>query len=278
MKKAIQAIALALLAVAPLQLRTQSPSDPKFAKVVYEVVSIKPNNSDADGSLEALPNGLNYKHVTLARLVRRAYGVEAFQISGAPDWAMAQAFDLEARTDDTVTAALKNLSPDERELVREKMLQIVLAERFHLAVHHEMRQVPVYFLKAINKGSKLQAAMSANTDEAVTVTSGSSAQRGTMRGQSATMATLVSLLSSMSLGRPVIDKTELSGRYDFTFSWSLGTDTPVSSAGGESTTVSDPNAPSIFTALKEQVGLELASGKAEVDFIVIDHVERPDKN
>jgi len=271
------AIAL-LLATSGVVSTQQQTSLPDFK---YQVVSIKPNNSEGDGSLEALPNGLNYKHVTLLRMIRRAYRVETFQVSGEPNWAKTQAFDLEARLDGTAAVALGNLSAEQRELVKEKMLQAVLAERFHLTVRREARQVSVYFLKIADKGTKLEAAKNVHADEALTETTESTVLIRKMHGQSATMASLSSLLSSvpwMSVGRPVIDKTGLTGRYDFNLTWSPGADTPVNADDAEAMHASDASGPSIFVALKEQLGLKLVPGKDDVDFLVIEHVERPSAN
>ncbi|HET9401841.1 MAG TPA: TIGR03435 family protein [Candidatus Acidoferrales bacterium] len=283
-------IVLVLLTVSPIELCAQSqadPSDPKFAKFVYEVVSIKPAKNVSGILSQVLPDGLTMQGVSLQSLVDRAYRIEDFQIAGVQDWMKSELFDIDAKMDEPVADAFKRLSTAEKTLARRYMLQRLLAERFNLKVHHETRQIPVYLLQVMKSGAKIREAKPQDAYvNSMRVQDSEDEGDGRMRLslnpqmdvltlQSAPIADLVGMLTFFSLGHPVLDKTGLSGKYSFTLTWNPETAVPV----GESlTSTPDSAAPFIFTALKEQLGLELVSGKGDVDFIVIDHVERPDKN
>ena len=158
------------------------------------------------------------------------------------------------------------------------MLQRLLAERFALRLHHETRPMPIYALVMAKSGGALGPDLRRSTrdcleewktqgmPDARNVACGSiqGARPGSVAGQAAEMRPLVRSLWDWT-GRPVIDRTGLTGRFDFTLRWA-----PEGST--------DTDAPSIFTAVQEQLGLKLDSQKGPVTVLVIDRVERPKEN
>jgi uncharacterized protein (TIGR03435 family) len=140
------------------------------------------------------------------------------------------------------------------------MLQALLVDRFHLAIRHEKKEVPAYSLTVGKKGAKLRESNTPEDRRDMT------ADLGLIKANRMTTAQLAEVLSRL-LGLPIVDKTGLTGNYDFLLKWI------PDEAAADAT--SDP---SIFAALQESLGLRLASGKESVDVVVIDHVERPSKN
>jgi uncharacterized protein (TIGR03435 family) len=149
-------------------------------------------------------------------------------------------------------------------------LRSLLADRFGLVVHYETREHSVYFLTVAKNGSKLSEVVGATA----------APHKHEWRGHSQGFAVPIDMLvSTLSNATPtlVVDKTGLTGRYDYTLDW-----TPEIQ-GAPANSDADPlktqgSGPSIYTAVREQLGLQLVSGKAPVDMVVVDHVERPSKN
>jgi uncharacterized protein (TIGR03435 family) len=168
------------------------------------------------------------------------------------------------------------------------MLQALLAERLNLQVHRETKELPIYALVIAKNGPKFQEGKLGDTyPNGFKGLNGAPVGAGMMRmgagewtGQGIPIANLVGSLSRR-LGRTVVDKTGLTGKYDFTLRWTPD-DNPVSpkEPGGapDAAALPDSSGPSIFTALQEQLGLKLESQKGPVETIVIDHVERPSQN
>jgi uncharacterized protein (TIGR03435 family) len=148
------------------------------------------------------------------------------------------------------------------------MMRTLLEDRFQLKFHWETRTMPVFDLVVTKGGPKFAHA---------TETEKSGAQRnsGQITISKGTVAGLASTLSNI-LGRRVLDKTGLTGDYDMTLKWTPDDyqAAPLRPNGPPP----DPNSPSIFTALREQLGLKLGSTKGPVDVVVIDSVSRPTEN
>src|SRR6266480_44725 len=238
----------------------------------YEVASVKPNKAGSDQSrLIFPPDGMAATNVTLQMFIRAAYAVQDYQISGAPNWLKSEKYDIEARMNGSVADELRKLSPDQRTLKRNRMLQVLLAERFKLSLHRETKELPVYALVIAKGGPKLHEAKH----------SVMRLGRGELTSHEVGIALLARALSRQ-LGRPVLDKTGLPGYYEFTLHW-----TPEESQtfiGFDGTIIPDnarpPDSswPSVFAAVQEQLGLKLESQKGPVEILVIDHVERPSEN
>jgi uncharacterized protein (TIGR03435 family) len=257
----------------------------------YEVASIKPNKYSSHMlGLGFWIERFTATGVTLQGLIREAYEVEDNQISGAPLWLDSERYDIEAKADKSAADELLKLSFDQRRLEYRRMLQELLADRFRLTLHRESKELPVYALVLAKKGPKLQEAKPGDTypngmKDLEGHGHGDIMRFGTgiLTGQGVPIAFLVRMLSQQQLGRPVLDKTGLTGKYDFTLEWTpeenrapmfkgtrdggQGPDNPPDSSG-----------PSIFTAIQEQLGLKLEAQKGPAEVLVIDHVERPSEN
>jgi uncharacterized protein (TIGR03435 family) len=211
---------------------------------VFEVAAIKPHNpSDAGGGFSFQHGRLIISNTWLRILVMSAYGVKDFQVSGGPNWIDSEKFDVLAQA--PYNSDPRDLNP---------MLQALLADRFKLAVHHETRETTVYALVLAKNGPKLQRSA---PDAQYSMRMGPA-------GMSATKMSIHNFADTLSgyARRRVIDKTGLQGDFDFKFDWSP----------------TDPNSPSIFTALQEQLGLKLEAKKGPVEFLIIDHAEKPSEN
>src|SRR5262249_55282558 len=153
------------------------------------------------------------------------------------------------------------------------MMQSMLEDRFGLKTHHEMRELSVYFLVLGKEGARLKPPVEGQPGpagpDAGSVNINNSRTRVQLRGSSISMVRLGAVVGNL-LDRPIVDKTSLSGEYDVILTW-----TPQ---GAEDITPSPDAAPTVFTALQEQLGLRLESGKDLVEVLVIDSVQKPSEN
>jgi uncharacterized protein (TIGR03435 family) len=252
----------------------------------FEVVSVKPNRSGSGSVRVNLPDdGYSATNILLTLLVASAYGIKQEQISGAPSWVESARYDIQAKVADSDVATLRRLSMGERE----SMLQPVLTDRFKLKVHRGQQELPVYELVIAKKGPKLKEAIPGDTyangikgPEGVARAGMMSMIPGQLTGQAIPISNLARLLSRQ-LGLTIVDKTGLTGRYDIKLQWDPDESRGPMFAGptGGNQEAAPPPAssgPSIFTALREQLGLRLQSTKGRVEILVIDHIERPSEN
>jgi uncharacterized protein (TIGR03435 family) len=291
----------------------------------FEVASVKPAEPQPEGMMRVRMSGgpgtpdpgqLTYTNVSLKNVLINAYDVNDYQISG-PNWLDRERFDIVAKIPQGTTKEQFRL-----------MLQSLLAERFKLALHHETKELPMYALVLGKGGSKLKEAVEEDAttpqtavpppppppgrDEAAPVRlkmdadgmpqlpsgmgrngvimmtiygSGGLRTRMVCKGQpvSALLATL-----SSQMGRPVVDATNLKGKYDITLDYApdglngsriMMPPPPPQHDGGDGggppmASAPDAGGPTIFTALQEQLGLKLEQRKGPVDLLVIDRVEK----
>jgi uncharacterized protein (TIGR03435 family) len=311
MKYKLEAVKIVLFGAGAIVLSSLSfafagPQDTPAQTLSFEVASIKP--SEGDGRMvriQTSPGGrYTASGVNLKMLIQQAYDIKDFQIVGGPAWMSSTPFDIVAKAEDpNVTGAQIRL-----------MLRSLLAERFQLKFHRETRELPVYTLVVGKNGHKLQlSATQPNPDGAPPsapkpgalpagavgggVGLGTGAGGGTgvapkasgsmmsigpgqINAQMAPVSALVNMLAQQ-LGRPVIDKTDLKGSYDFKLEWTPDATARKgigAGAGGEAPPAGDSSGPSIFTAVQEQLGLRLESQKGPVEVLVIDAVEKPSGN
>jgi uncharacterized protein (TIGR03435 family) len=280
----------ALLTVATLTaVAAQSPPGVATAEA-FEVVSIKPSNPDAPGPTMP-PVGGRYtaSNVSLRQLVQIVYDIGDSRIDGGPDWQTSRRFDIQAKAADPIVG-IEAMRP---------LLKAMLADRFQLKVHTETREMPIYTLVTRDDGT-LGAGVTRSTVDcsradqafadarardpqsllkqlagdgvpcAIMPAPARVAGSMTMRARGASMANLASFLTAAA-GRMVVDRTGLSGLYDWELTFdrairpqaTLPGDTPVSTS------------PSLMTALQEQIGLKLESGRGPVDILVIDSAALP---
>jgi uncharacterized protein (TIGR03435 family) len=218
-------------------------------------------------------------------LITFAYDIREFQVTGGPGWVGSDRYDLLAKAERAAGTEegptdFRKMSDAQREAKTKEMrerVRALLADRFHLTVHRETKEGSVYALVVAKNGSKLQEGK-----EAPDGPQGLRGGRGELTGMLASMQMVVNFLSGQ-LGRPIIDKTDLKGKYDFKLKWApdMGTGggpMEPKNPGGEGPPASTPDGPTLFTALQEQLGLKLESQKGPIEMIVIDRVEKPSEN
>ncbi|HKD09423.1 MAG TPA: TIGR03435 family protein [Bryobacteraceae bacterium] len=195
---------------------------------------------------------ISYRNVTFKLLLSVAYDISEDRISGGEAWTESQPYDISARLPANAT---KSDVP--------AMLQALLAERSKLQVHDEPRLMSAYDLVVANGGPKLKRASEDGAGSNYIL-------KGRIVGPQLSMEALAQTLSRQT-GRPVVDRTSLQGRFDIRLTWAPDepqTDQP-----------SLPNGPSIYTALQEQLGLQLRPAKELVNYLIIDHANRiPEEN
>ena len=299
-------------------LRAQAPAQ-TAAPAAFEVTSVKPSNPNASGPFGSIPmvlpqglGGFTGTNVPLRLLVRMAYGLQDFQIIGGPSWQMSSKFDFSAKAAEGTVKNPADMTP---------LLKSLLADRFKLKTHTETRELPIYALIAARSDGKLGPDMKPSTSDcsgaaaeaqkrAEAILKGGPAALMSMlpkpgetakcsispaidlanpsagfglRADGLPMAQLAAMLTQFT-GRSVIDKTGLSGLYD----WVLRFDPQVLLAmlaqqtginmpaiGAQASTLF-ADSPSLMTALQEQLGLKLDSQRGPVDVLVIDSAELPE--
>ncbi|MGC2637586.1 MAG: TIGR03435 family protein [Acidobacteriaceae bacterium] len=266
------------------------PRDPASAKLPqFAVASIKPNKSGSNGvRLMFTPDGFKGDNVPLKFLIRTGFNVNDDQIESEPDWTAGSHFDIDARVDSGDVAELKNLSFEQRG----EMIRQLLADRFGLKFHQETRDLPVYALVVAKGGPKIRQATAGDTyPNGFKGPDGKGATGmmmmnadGELTAQGVGMSNLVRILSQQT-GRSVVDKTGLTGKYDFTLKMpAMHGPTPMphpkdgAASGADDAAPDDSGEASIFTDVEEQLGLKLESQKAPLPVYVIDHIEQPSDN
>lgn len=239
----------------------------------YDVVVIKPNTSGSGSSgIDRDPGSYKAENVPLKRLIQEAYGVQsADQITGLPGWASDAHYDLTAKSDAETAARIGKLTHDESVAAAQAAGQALLAERFHLKVHHESRELPEYALVQAKGGSKLKPGDEMKPNAGGMHTFNLSSGTPTMHADAVRLENLT-LFLSRQLHRPVLDRTGLTGKFDMELHWTPDDAAPVPADSKAE------RAPGLLTALQEQLGLRLESIKGPVDMIVVDHVETPEAN
>ena len=156
------------------------------------------------------------------------------------------------------------------------MVQKMLADRFKLSFHHDTKELSVYVLSVAKGGPKLAKSEGDPNGLPGLFFRG---RPGDLGVRNATMADFTGLMQSAVLDRPVVDQTELKGRYDFTLNWTPD-ESQFAGLGAKIPPPTDTaNAPpNLYTAIQEQIGLKLEATKAPADVMIIDHVEKPSEN
>jgi uncharacterized protein (TIGR03435 family) len=255
----------------------------------FEVSSVKPNTSGSNGDFVRIRAGgtLDMENVPMRSVIRTAYEVQDFQIADGPGWMNFERYDIVAKSQRDFSYA---------EMTR--MLRALLEDRFRLKVHRVTREGPVYELTVARGGLKMQRNGDcvpsdpnqplppvAPDQKPVNYCGNIRGGKQTLDGEGIPIAAagnsgLASLSGRLSaiVGRTIIDKTGLTGRFDVHLQWADEGLSARSSDSTEPNLSSDANRPSIFTAVQEQLGLRLESAKGPVEVLVIDHLDRPDAN
>jgi len=252
--------------------QTPSPSP------AFDAVAIKPAAPSADGRIMVgirggpgtpNPGQMDFFNISLADLIQNAYNVKNFQVSG-PDWLRSERFDITAKVPSGATKEQGRV-----------MLQNMLAERFKLVLHQTTKDASIYALAIAKSGPKLKDAETgpAAQPKRMMTMNGSGLMKMDLKG--ATMAAIVDMLG-LQLDRPVIDMTGLTGSYDVLMEFAPDPAIMAMKMGGigqpppsAAATPADPNsAPTIFSALTDQLGLKLEAKKGPVETVVVDSMEK----
>ena len=250
----------------------------------YEVSSIKSHKDDGGPSFSTVgntPDGFHAVNVTLKNMVQNSYSAGLqIEITGAPAWSDEVRFDIEAKFAPEVADAIKKLTPLDRGFVQRYMMQQLLKERTKLSVRIETKEVPAYDLIVGKNGPKLKEAdpnakdngsMRMMMDQGKMVLTASGMQ----------MSNFARNLAG-SAGRPVFDKTGLTGKYDIKMEYAreqnLSAGVPNASPSGSApAALPDPIGRSVFDSV-EALGLKLVPSRGPMMVVVIEHMEKPDAN
>ena len=249
---------LLICACAGLRVEAQAPAPPKQ----FEVASIRPAAPGAPGggAYLLMPGGTFVgRNLPVKRLVMEAYGISDFQITGGPAWIDSERYDIDAKANGLSKTDQLSL-----------LMEALLADRFRLKAHRGTKKLPIFWLVAGKNGPKIHLSEHPDPGKMRVVS------RARISGDF-TIAEFAKRLQPM-LGRPVVDRTELSGEYALNLEWTPdpGQGQPVPGVDARPPTGAD--GPSIFTAIQEQLGLRLESRKGPVEILLIDRVQRPSEN
>jgi uncharacterized protein (TIGR03435 family) len=235
------------------------------APLKFEVVSVKPVTlppgrfffRSGDAGPRVSGDSYTANPTTLEWLLMDAYNVKDYQIAGLPKWATG------ANADHFNVAAKAERQPTLEQL--RQMLQSLLAERFHLKFHREMRPLPAYVLVVSPGGHKMRKMAD---DEKVPTYASTPPVTARMMGPFSGLVNLI----AMSADHPVIDKTGLTGNYDAPpMDW-------TALIRAKRADPQEDGVPSLTQALQSELGLKLEARKEPLEVLVIDSVEKPSAN
>ena len=254
----------------------------------FEVASVKPNTSGGQFVNIGMQPGGRFiaSNVPVRFLIRDAYQVQDFQIVGGPGWMSSDRFDINAKAEGDIPPR----PPGSGAGPFQMMMRALLEERFKLATHQEKRDMPIYALVLARSDGKLGPQLQASTVDCAALRGrgrgpggvppggpppgppspterplcGMRITPGSLSGGGFPVSQLANILGPQ-VQRMVVDRTGLTGNFDFDLTW----------RPEQGPAASDSNGPSIFTALQEQLGLKLESTRDQVDVLVIDHIEPP---
>jgi len=266
------------------QPAAKSATQTYVPSMTFDVASVRESKPDLMAGVTvsfmnpAHSSLVRFSNSTVQSLLQIAFGVNFPQIVGLPDWTHGPGpfFNIEAKSDESVDERLAKLSDEQARLEKQHMMQMLLADRFQLKVHWETREGPIYDLVIAKNGPKLQpgGSIPISPEELRWTKLPPIHQRanGTKGyefiGHQCSMEALAKTLT-IQMGAPVVDKTGLSGTYDF--------DLQYHGRGPDAS--DDPDvSPPLLTAVPEQLGLKMQPAKGEMQFLVIDHIERPSAN
>lgn len=233
----------------------------------FEVAVIKPADPTFTGRITTMQGAHQFvaRNHTLKTLIEAAYNLTPRAISGGPAWIDSEHYDILAGTPG-------ELHPGFDEQM--SMLRQLLTDRFGLAFHREPKELAVYELTVAKDGPRLKESAGPPSDGLHFVLYPG---RASLPAKGGSMAELASVLQRAALDRPVVDKTGLTGRYDFDLNWSPD----ESQFGGAIARLGGADAsdqPDLYTAMQRQLGLKLEAVKGRIEALVIDHAERPAEN
>jgi uncharacterized protein (TIGR03435 family) len=245
------------------------PSMDPNASPAFEVATIKPSKPDQANKYLMLGRRFKAVNYNLNGLIVFAYDAHPKQVIGAPAWAETDKFDIDAVPDREGLASRDQWKT---------MVQKLLADRCKLSFHHDQKEMAVYVLTAGRTGPKLTRSL--GNSMGLPGLGFRGRVGGDLTAYNATMGDFINFMTrNVKLDRPILDRTGVTGRYDFTLDWTPD-DSQFDGAGGKMIPSAEGSStlPSLYTAIQEQLGLRLEATKAPADVLVIDHVEKPSEN
>ena len=236
------------------------------APLAFELATVKPSAPDTPGKAFTMRGReVLTINTTLADMITMAYDMHVRQVIGGPSWMTSDKYDVTGRPQAEGIPSMVQLRG---------MIRSLLQDRFKLTFHREKRDLPAYALTVVNNTPKLTPNTTSPNGPPGLMFRG----LGVLPAVNATMIEFATVMQTAVLDRPVVDRTGLQGKFDFTLNWtpdesqfrSMGVQVPPPPA--------DAKFPGLFTAIQEQLGLKLESVTAPVEVMVIDRVERPSEN
>jgi uncharacterized protein (TIGR03435 family) len=247
--------------------------------LTFDVASIRlapPPDAKFHVSVSSPPHSSRFEatNLPIKALLQIAYAFDA-PVNGAPDWTTNTFYNIQARSDEVADARLAKLTDNEVRLEKRNAIRVLLTERLNLKTHLETRNSSIYNLVVGKGGVKMQVVpappASAEGEAPPQRPPADYQAHGSQHGlelvvSNSPMVGVTSVLSSM-VEVPVIDKTGLTGLYNYTLQF------------GRDWSAHDPESwPSIFTAVQEQLGLKLEAVHESVPNLVVDHITKPTEN
>lgn len=253
----------------------EPPAPPKTmaadAKPAFEVATIKPSNPETPGQAINVGRGGGNAFTTLNtplfELVKFAYALHGSQLVGGPSWMESEKFDILAKPD---TPGIPNATQ------LRAMVKVLLAERFGLVFRREKKELSAYVMTVDKAGVKM-AKVEGNRGN---LPGFGGRGPGAVGVRNSTMAEFAEFMQARILERPVVDQTGLTDRYDFTLEWRPEA-AQLAAMAGPNAPALPPNVedrPDLLTAMRQQLGLKVESGKAPVEVLVIEKVTKPTEN
>ena len=260
-------LALAVLAVpfaaSQAQQRDSAAAIEKLPS--FEVASIKPSRpGEGNHDWDSNSDRVTIENYSLRDLIASAYNLKPdSQVLGGPEWLDNKHFDIAAKVDDVELAKLKTMTGNDIRNEWNQMMQSLLADRFRLKVRRDQRTIPVYALVVVKSGQKLALATAKETNHSL------SGQNSHLTATAISMASLANYLTHVNEAesRVVVDRTGLTGDFNFKLDWTRDRGNGIPP---------DAQYPGLFTALREQLGLELKPDKAPVDVVVVESAKEPE--
>lgn len=231
---------------------------PADAHPSFAVATIKPHEpNERDRGVWVQGDHFDFSAASVEKLMKWAYSVHAQQIVGGPAWVRQDRYDINGRPD---------LEGEPNLAQQQEMIEKLLADRFGLKFHREMRELPVYAIRVAKGGPKLSPA--AHLERKPIEQSDSRGDSDRVHNYESAPISYLIMVEQLWSDRPLVDQTGLKGTYDFKLEY----DADEAHNG-------DPNAPpDIFTAVQQELGLKFERAKAPVEVFIIDHIERPSAN
>ena len=259
------------LAIGLVSGQSHNPAQDAPAPLAFDVASIKlSKRGGRGGGIRPLQGGQTYvaTNVPVRLIIRLMYRLADSQLVGGPEWLNTELYDIEGKTE------MKGATSDQLH----EMFQALLADRFKLKFHQETKEIVRFVLTVDKSGSRMKISEAPNNFDIPIQGAG----RGKIVGQRVPIPHFCWFLSQ-GLNVPVVDKTGLDKNYDFTLEWSP--ELQDAAKAGLAVPGNAPNelpavsyGPTLFTALREQLGLKLEPQKAPVQVLVIDHAQKPTEN